>query len=235
MEHKTFSAEVKQFDDANLTVEHFISTERRDRGGDVMRANGMKINGKVVVLLAHGFSNLGQEPIAKPLKIWPDTFKGSPGIMARTQFYDGSHLNPPDSTGRRLYDKAKNGYMPNWSIGYIPLKWEPKGEGFRDVSEWELLEYSPVGVPMNPDCQNVDTGKCSGLCQKEAWFKVLPSETAIFTKDFAHYKPRPRPEDIRCYLGQGRWCKLSELPQKLETMIGDTVKKAIRYAQGKVD
>lgn len=189
LEHKVFSAEVKKFDDQQLIVEHFISTERRDRGGDSMRADGMKIRGKVVVLLAHGFSGLGQEPIAKPLKIWPETFKGSLGICAMTQFYDGSHLNPPDNTGRRLYEKAKLGFMPNWSIGWIPIKWEdingPHGEYYRDVLEWELLEYSPVGVPMNPDCQNVD--KC-GVCQKESWFKVCPTGRPVAVKEFEHYR-----------------------------------------------
>jgi hypothetical protein len=240
MEHKIFHAEIKEFDDANLIVTHFISTERRDRGGDVMRAAGMKIGGKVVVLLAHGFSNLGQEPIAKPLKIWSETFKGSPGICARTQFYDGSRLTPPDNTGRRLYEKARNGYMPNWSIGWLPLKWEdshgPHGEMYRDVSEWELLEYSPVGVPMNPDCQNIE--KCGGLCQKEAWFKVLPNVSDIFTKSFDHYRPAPPPpklEDIKCHLGKNQFCTLKELPQRLEEMNRNLIRKEIRKAQGRVD
>jgi hypothetical protein len=207
-----------------------------------MRASGMKIGGKVVVLMAHGFSELGQEPIAKPLKIWPDTFKGSPGICARTQFYDGSHLNPPDNTGRRLYEKAKNGFMPNWSIGWIPMKWDdlhgPKGEMYRDVSEWELLEYSPVGVPMNPDCQNVE--KCGG-CQKEAWFKILPSSLpqAIFTKAFSHYKLMPDHEAIKetlCFLGKGKgWCKVRELPAKIQEINLSLIKKEIKRAMGKIE
>jgi len=243
MEHKTFSAEVKQFDDANLIVEHFISTENRDRGGDTMRAAGMRINGKVVVLLAHGFSNLGQEPIAKPLKIWPDSFKGSPGICARTQFYDGSHLTPPDNTGRKLYEKSRDGFMPNWSIGYIPLKWEdskgPHGESFRDVHEWELLEYSPVGVPMNPDCQTAE--KCGGLCQKKAWFKVLPETAMIFTKSFDHYRPPPKPPTpeemgkMKVHLGKNQWCTLGELPGVFERVVTDLIRKEIRHAQGKID
>jgi hypothetical protein len=189
------------------------------------------------VLLAHGFSNLGQEPIAKPLNLWPGNFKGSPGIMAKTQFYDGSHLTPPDNTGRRLYEKARNGFMPNWSIGWIPLKWEdgqgPHGERFRDVLEWELLEYSPVGVPMNPECVNTDS--CGNLCQKESWFKVLPNVSDIATKSFDHYRPSPKPKEISVHLGGGRFCKLEELPAKLEEMTRDTIRREIRHAQGKVD
>lgn len=236
MEHKVFSAEVKGFDDQNLVVTHFISTERVDRGGDIMMSDGMKISGRVVVLLAHGFSNLGQEPIAKPINIWKDSFKGNQGIAAKTQFYDGSHLTPPDNTGRRLFEKAKEGYLVNWSIGYIPLKWELEkinGQEVRRVLEWELLEYSPVGVPMNPDCQN--TEKCGGLCQKEAWFKVLPNVSDLMTKSFEHYRPAPKPEEIKVHLGKNQWCKLSELPGKLEAMTADLVRREIRKAQGKVD
>ena len=38
MQHKTFDVEVKEFNEQDLTVTHFISTERRDRGGYVILA-----------------------------------------------------------------------------------------------------------------------------------------------------------------------------------------------------
>jgi hypothetical protein len=202
IEHKIFSAEVKEFSDDDLTITHFISTERLDRGGDVLRAAGMKIDGRVVVLMAHGMSNLGQEPIAKPLKIWPDTFGGYPGICAKTQFYDGSHLNPPDNTGRRLYEKAKGGFLPNWSVGWLPLKWEDgrdsKGNYFRDVLFWTLLEYSPVGVSMNPDAQTIDEGK-----SERVWFKICPTVDAIRTEPFQGYCfPRSHQKDVTSSSGK---------------------------------
>ena len=178
-EWKVFQAEVKEFDDKEMTITHFISTEKKDRGGDIMRADGMKIRGRPVVLMAHGHSGMGSEPIAKPIKIWKDTFKGNKGIAAKTKFYDGSHLTPPDNTGQRLYEKAKSGFMPNWSIGYLVIRKEDIRDGQdygRDVLEWELLEYSPVGVPMNPDAQATEKGA------EMAWFKfaenseILPVE-----------------------------------------------------------
>lgn len=172
IERKIFQSYVKQFDDEEMTVEHFISVATRDRGGDLLDPKGMKITGKPVVLLSHGFSQtLGQEPIAKPVWIKAAEFNGKKGIIAKTKFYDGSHLTPPDNTGRRLYEKAKSGFMPNWSIGWIPLRWKdlkgPRGEDWRDISEWELLEYSPVGVPMNPDAQCLS--HC-GNCLHKSWF-----------------------------------------------------------------
>jgi len=176
IEHKTFEAEVKEFNEKDLTVVHFISTERKDRGGDIMLADGMKISGRPVVLFGHGWgSRMGTEPIAKPIWIRKGEFKGRKGIMAKTKFF-------PDEDGKRLWAKATQGYMPNWSIGFIPLKKEDfrDGDGFgRKIIEWELLEYSPVGVPMNPDAQVIPEGKSD---QNMAWFRFakdgerLPAE-----------------------------------------------------------
>jgi len=179
MEHKTLATVVKSFSDEELTVEHFISTELRDRGGDVMKADGMRVRGKVVVLMAHGYSSQGQEPIAKPVSISKGEFRGNPGIVAKTRFFDGSHLTPPDNTGRRLYEKVRDGYIPNWSIGYKAIKWEDgrdAGGSYRLVTEWELLEYSPVGVPMNPDAQTIygKELKClSFTVEESAWDKLV--------------------------------------------------------------
>jgi uncharacterized coiled-coil protein SlyX len=152
IKYKTFEAQVKAFDDENLILEHFISTEHKDRDGDVMRAKGMKVVGKPVVLLLHGRGSMGSEPVGKPLSITVDEFKGEPGILAKTQFF-------PDDVGRRLYGKAKGGFLPNWSIGYKvdeakDLMREGKYDG-RDVTKWQLYEYSPVGVPANPFAQTV--------------------------------------------------------------------------------
>jgi hypothetical protein len=219
MERKFYMAEVKEYDDQDLTVTHFISTEVRDRGGDVLKADGMKIRGKVVVLFAHGQSSYGQEPIGKPLRIWPDTFKGSRGICARTQFYDGSHLNPPDSTGKRLYEKCKEGFLPNWSIGWIPLKWEDhasEGQRGRNIFEWELLEYSPVGVPMNPDATNFDSA------QSALSYKALGDKR--------------EPPKVMVHLGDGKFCKLEDLASTLSKKLADFTIRIFRQKYlGKVD
>jgi len=164
--HKSFEAEVKAADDANLVIEHFISTETKDREGDIMRVDGMKIVGKPVVLMAHGRGPMGSEPIAKPLSIGAETFKGRKGILAKTQFF-------PDELGRRLYAKAKDGYAPNWSIGYSVQEAKDLQENGRymgrDVLKWQLFEYSMVGVPMNPDAH----GPVSLPTKKEDGFEAV--------------------------------------------------------------
>src|SRR4030042_296001 len=165
MEKKSFVSEVKAYNEADLTVEHMISTEKRDRGGDILRADGMKVNGRVVVLQSHGMGLMGNEPIAKPIWIRKGDFKGSKGIMAKTQFF-------ADETGRRLWKKVVEGFAPNFSVGFLPIKFDYFRDdlGGRDVSEWELLEYSLVGVPMQPDAQALA-------------FKIMPETSFDAGKD----------------------------------------------------
>jgi hypothetical protein len=159
MERKVLSAEVKSVDNENLTIEHFISTETQDRQGDVMVASGMYTRGQPAVLKQHGFDpDTGGEPIAKPVDIrLGKNADGISGIVVKTKYYDGSNLTPPDNTGRRLFEKAAQGFMPYWSIGYRVDVSEPMTSGGRKVTKWELLEYSQVNVPANWEAATVMT------------------------------------------------------------------------------
>ena len=151
LQYKEFPGKVVNFDDATLTITHFISTETQDSGGDVMKAAGMKIRGKPVVLFQHGQDpNFGNEPIAKALKIEPGEHEGKTGVLATTQYFDDRKLSVPTCVGQRLYMKAKDDTMPNWSIGFNSTKEHPC-EGGRVVDEWELHEYSQVSVGMNKE------------------------------------------------------------------------------------
>ena len=157
-ETKVFSSQIKAVNEKELVVEHFISTETEDRGNDIMLADGMYMRGVPAVLKQHGFDpDTGAEPIARPLEIRIGEHDGKKGLIAVTKYYDGSHLNPPDNTGRRLFEKARDGFMPYWSIGYNIDEYEPTKNGGRKVTKWELLEYSQVNVPMNPEAAMLTT------------------------------------------------------------------------------
>ena len=71
--------------------------------------------------------------------------KGKKGLIATTRFFD-------DKQGRRLYRKAKELYMPNWSIEWEPI---PGGnfpvKGGTRHDKWRLLAYSLVKLGMNED------------------------------------------------------------------------------------
>jgi hypothetical protein len=174
IEHKIYQSEIKESDPTELSITHFISTEKRDRGNDILMATknekgrGMVLEGRVVVLFNHGWSNIGMEAIAKPAWIKPGEFKGNKGIMAKTVFYDDKA-----GRGRELWDKASKGFLVNWSVGWRPLIWdirkETDGSETRVVYEWDCVEYSLLGgVPMNPDAQNINA-MTDGLS-----FKFLP-------------------------------------------------------------
>jgi hypothetical protein len=174
IERKIFEAEVKEADEKDLTVVHFISSETRDRGGDKLYAGkndkgkGMIMQGKPVVLFMHGWGASGMEPIAKPLWIKTGEFKNRRGIQAKTQFF-------PDELGKRLWKKTSEAYIPNWSVGWRPLIQEElsdkSGQVTRHVYEWELLEYSLVAVPMQPDAQTMGE---DGKRLNQISFKVMP-------------------------------------------------------------
>ena len=171
MIYKIFDAVVKSVDEESLIVEHFISTETPDRHGDIVRAKGMQVKGKPVVLLGHGWDTMGREPIAKPLGFDKKAeYKGVPGIIAKTKFFD-------DDVGRRLFRKTTEGFMPNWSIGLMPIQMRPMKDDDgrevrgREIVTWELLEYSLVAVPAQPDAQTMPGRKKEGV--SEIRFKMF--------------------------------------------------------------
>jgi len=147
---KYFKVKAMKPNDDTLTIEHFISTESMDRSKDVVLADGMVMDGWPVVLCEHGYGQTGYEPIAKCLDLKVSiNDDGKKGILARTQYYDGSKLVPPDNTGRRLYEKAKGDFMPYFSIRFRSIESEPIAAGGYLYKRWKLIEYSQVGVPDN--------------------------------------------------------------------------------------
>lgn len=167
MEHKFFSVKVLDANEAELTVRHFISTDMQDRSGDIMEPSGMMLDGTPSVLKQHGKDpDVGGEPIARclGLEVGEDA-EGHKGIIATTQYYDGSHLTPPDNTGRRLFEKARDDYMPYWSIGFAAEKWKavPGSGGGRHITQWHLYEYSQVGVPDNVSAKGIKPEDCEPL------------------------------------------------------------------------
>jgi hypothetical protein len=173
LQYKELPGKVVSWDDANLTITHFISTETQDSGGDVMVAKGMVIRGKPVVLFQHGQDPVfGNEPIAKALSIVPGENEGKVGILATTKFFDDRKLTIPTCVGQRLYEKAKDDTMPNWSIGFNSIKATPI-KGGRRVDEWELHEYSQVAVGMNKEATTLAMKKYGDLLA-EPKFVVIP-------------------------------------------------------------
>lgn len=143
--------DVKEFDDEEMSVVHFISTENADRYGDIVRADGMNdkhYSKNPVVLFGHDHNSF---PIGKSL--WRKTTirDGIKGILAKTKF-------AKTEEGKIAYELWKDGFLNSASIGFIPKKYDlitkrENGEdvGGYDFKEWELLEYSIVTIPANAE------------------------------------------------------------------------------------
>ncbi len=148
--YKQYIAKV-EVDDDEHTVTAVISTDVVDRDNEVMKPNGANLENFMknpVVLWAHNYT---EPSIGKAL--WVKTTRKH--ITAKTKFADTPRAE-------EIYQLYRGGYLKAFSIGFIPTeshKPEPKEIEKRPelakarliIDKWELLEYSPVPVPSNPE------------------------------------------------------------------------------------
>src|SRR3954464_8961574 len=134
-------------DPANMLVRAVISTSSPDRAGDVIVPAGLRNADEFlrnpVVLWAHQRS-LPPSGTCERLTI------EAARIVAETKF---SASSPFAQDVFKLYAE---GVLRGWSVGFVPAKVVPipaaRGKGAAGVCypEWDLLEYSAVPIPENP-------------------------------------------------------------------------------------
>lgn len=138
-------------------LDYTISTEDRDRAGDVCRAKGCTFENYMknpVVFFSHQYAT----PIGNSLRAWHE--RSDKTVRAWGLLVDDNI----DTTGLSdlVFRFASNGFMKACSVGFKPIKANfPKdqleaeklgvGKYGAEYVEWELLEWSPCGVPMNPN------------------------------------------------------------------------------------
>lgn len=140
---KTYQAtETKAVDDSrSLLVK--ISTSSPDRSRDIVIPSGAVFDNYLrnpVVALAHKYDGLS---IAKTEELQIT----NEGIVAKVTFPEKGVYPVADT----VYELYKGGFMNAWSIGFIPLEIEDIEGGGHEFKKWELLEYSAVLVPDNPE------------------------------------------------------------------------------------
>jgi HK97 family phage prohead protease len=138
---KTYDTKTKALKDRSLVVR--ITTKNPDRSKDVVQPKGVSLTNykrNPVVALNHNYQGL---PIAKTtdIKVTDD------GIMASVKFPKKGVHKLADT----VYELYKDNFMNAWSIGFIPEEWKDRKDGGREFTKWELLEYSAVLVPDNPE------------------------------------------------------------------------------------
>jgi HK97 family phage prohead protease len=144
-----------EIDEEERTVTAVISTDVVDRDKEVLIPKGVDFNSyekNPVVLWAHSYSD---PPIGRALWIK----SGRKGITAKLKF-------AVTEKAEEVYQLFKGKFLKAFSVGFIPTKsHEPKPEDIkkrpewaeaqRIIDEWELLEFSAVPVPANPEALTI--------------------------------------------------------------------------------
>lgn len=136
--------EKKDFGDETRTIEFVISTPIVDRMRDTIDVMGWNLENyqkNPVVLWAHDYR---QPPIARSLTTWIENGK----LKSKCEF-TSQEKNP---FGYMIYQLYKDGFMNATSVGFYPAEYviNEERQGI-DYKSQELLEYSCVPVPANPE------------------------------------------------------------------------------------
>lgn len=141
---KTFRAsETKSIDSANRKLTVAISTISPDRSGDIVRPDGCVLDNYKNNPVVAAFHQYNQPSIgsAKEITLENDRIVATPEFARKG-------VNP---MADMLFELYKDGHMNAWSIGFMPLEWNELKGGGREFTKWELLEFSAVLVPDNPE------------------------------------------------------------------------------------
>jgi len=181
-----------EVDTDERTVTATITTSAVDRDGEVVLPSGINLDNYLknpVVLWAH---NSSETPIGKALWLKANTKR----IAAKVQF-------PPVGVSQKadeVYELFKLGFLNAFSIGFIPTKSErPTSEEVRSRPAWaeasrifhesELLEFSAVPVPANPQALATEV-KSKGIKLSDE----LIEELGLDDEDTVHI-PDVKPEE----------------------------------------
>lgn len=135
------------------SVQFTISKEVVDRDGDILRASGVDFTNYMKNPVFLSFHNSREFPLGKVTKFWVE----GNSVKAIVYFPTIEELstNPEQASEKAklvdfTYHCYKTGMLNAVSVGFIPLEWTEKKDGY-DITKWELLEFSAVAVPANQD------------------------------------------------------------------------------------
>ena len=140
MQRKTFTSQIKQVADRLISVT--VSTAGVDRDNDTVDPAGWQLENfkrNPVVLFAHDYSAL-------PVGRCPSISVMNGKLVASVEF-PPSGMYPFADT---VYDMVKAGFLNATSVGFKPLDSEPNDHGGVHFLQTELLEFSIVPIPSNP-------------------------------------------------------------------------------------
>ncbi len=148
--HPRIADSIEKQGDEDSRVRRFrISTETKDRHGDVIRSKGIQLKNfrkNPVVLFAH---NAHEPPIGKS----PKMEKGDGFLDADVDFFEREVFEFADT----IFRIVDVGGLKAASVGFMPLDFESLEEDSDqrfpgiDFKKIDLLEFSIVPIPANPE------------------------------------------------------------------------------------
>lgn len=163
--NKVYSAEIKDINADQRTLVAVISTSAKDRMDESVAHDGVNLKDyqkNPVVLWAHDYAT---PPIAKAL--WVKKDNNAQGLVSKMQFADTAFA-------KEIFSLYQGGFMKAFSIGFIPKQitrnyqqegYDKTKDPYITISKWDMLEYSAVPVPANPEALSLAMSK--GLISKE--------------------------------------------------------------------
>lgn len=136
-------------DDRSLVVK--ISTATEDRSKDVVQPNGVMLDNYMKNPVVAAFHRYDQPAIGQASDIQVD----ETGITAKVTFAPKGVYGLADT----LCELYKAGIQRGWSIGFIAEEWKEKQGGGYEFTKWQLLEFSAVVVPDNPEALTMAKSK----------------------------------------------------------------------------
>ena len=142
--YKILNEEYKSIDSGEKSIKHWISKSNIDRDGDILLPEliddtNYKMN--PVVLFNHISHSDKVTVIGKSM--WRKVEDG--GYLTKTLFAN-------TSLASELFELYKERFMTSWSIGFLPKENPtPLETGGYKFGKIEMLEYSAVTIPANPE------------------------------------------------------------------------------------
>jgi hypothetical protein len=164
-----FAPKLKSIDEANLSIDFVISSAMLDRDNDTINPRGWKLDAYLqnpVVLWAH---DQRVPPVARA-----ENTRMDGDLLVSTAIYTPQDLNP---FGFMIFRMYVGRFLNAASVGFKPIEYVMRSGSETDwgvdYSSQELLEWSNVGVPSNPQAlarakaSGIDTAPMIGWCAKQ--------------------------------------------------------------------
>lgn len=139
-------------DEKERTITHVITNETINRHRQLVRASGMddkSYSSNPIVLFNHGgdWMATGETVMLIGSSLWRK--QDNKDIIAKTKFATTQLAND-------VWQLNVDGHMRAWSIGFNVDEYTiNEKEEYIDITKWQMLEYSGVYIPANPEALNI--------------------------------------------------------------------------------